>query len=54
MNSLGVSRNQSVSKGQQIGVMGNTGNSFGSHLHFEVHNGGWIYKGGINPLNFLP
>ena len=44
-----VSLNQQVVKGQRIGLSGNTGNSFGDHLHFEV------WKGGVrrNPLCFL-
>ncbi len=39
--------NQSVSKGTQIGVMGNTGNSTAAHLHFAVFTGG-----GTDPLGY--
>lgn len=53
LNSRYVSYGQNVSSGQTIGGMGNTGNSFGNHLHFEVHNGGWDYRSGINPMPFL-
>lgn len=36
--SVAVSLNQRVEKGQVLGYMGNTGYSFGAHLHFEVRN----------------
>lgn len=35
-----VALNQTVTKGQTIGVVGNTGNSFGAHLHFELKRNG--------------
>ncbi|USK67770.1 M23 family metallopeptidase [Peribacillus frigoritolerans] len=51
MESRLVSNGQSISKGQQIGYMGNTGRSTGKHLHFEIHDGAW--KNPINPMKFL-
>ena len=50
LNSVFVSAGENVSAGQQIGTLGNTGNSTGPHLHFEIR-----YQGGPrNPYNFLP
>ncbi|MBM7541542.1 murein hydrolase activator EnvC family protein [Amphibacillus cookii] len=54
LHTLGVSLGQTVSQGQQIGTMGNTGRSFGDHLHFEVHNGQWSQGNGIDPIPYLP
>ena len=50
LSTIGVSVCSSVSSGQWIGAAGNTGNSQGAHLHFEVRQGG----GFINPWFVLP
>ena len=42
LDSLSVSVGQQVTKGQKLGVMGNTGNSFGAHLHFDVMLNGYM------------
>ncbi len=39
MKSRAVSAGQMIKAGDKIGVMGNTGYSFGAHLHFEVREG---------------
>jgi murein DD-endopeptidase MepM/ murein hydrolase activator NlpD len=50
LSAILVSQCQSVGAGQVIGSAGNTGNSFGTHLHFEIRSGG----SHLNPWDYLP
>lgn len=49
LSSLLVNRGDKVDAGQQIGREGNTGQSTGPHLHFEVHVNG----APVNPTRWL-
>ncbi|TSB48324.1 murein hydrolase activator EnvC family protein [Alkalicoccobacillus porphyridii] len=55
LDRIDVSAGQRVSTSQQVGLMGNTGQSFGAHLHFEVHEGSWngSKSNSVNPLNYV-
>ena len=55
LSSMSVSVGQSVSAGDRVGAVGNTGNSTGPHLHFEVTQGGDGWSGGsfVNPNQWL-
>ncbi|PKO99691.1 MAG: peptidase M23 [Bacteroidetes bacterium HGW-Bacteroidetes-8] len=48
LKSANVTIGRAVKRGEQIGIMGNTGRSKGPHLHYEV-----IYRNKtVNPLNY--
>ncbi|GAB2324328.1 peptidoglycan DD-metalloendopeptidase family protein [Alkalibacterium sp. m-11] len=46
---LNVAPGQSVSQGQQLGIMGTTGRSTGVHLHFEIRKNGSV----VNPMSYI-
>lgn len=46
---LFVNNGQTVSKGQVIGYMSDSGNAYGAHLHFEV----WKNNNRIDPTEYL-
>lgn len=49
MSQILVSVGQRVSRGDQIGAMGSSGRSTGTHLHYEVRQGGRA----VNPMTFI-
>jgi Peptidase family M23 len=44
-----------VKQGDVLGYMGDTGYSYGQHLHFELHKGLWNYEksNAVDPVNYL-
>jgi hypothetical protein len=51
LSAINVKVGDEVSGGQSVGMCGNTGRSFGSHLHFEIKTEMW--SGQVNPAQFL-
>jgi len=49
LSGIDVSVGQKVSRGDKIGAMGNTGRSTGTHLHYEIRQGG----SATNPMTFI-
>jgi murein DD-endopeptidase MepM/ murein hydrolase activator NlpD len=40
-----------IEAGQMVGAVGNTGNSSGNHLHFEISSGSYLNQQVIDPQN---
>ncbi len=49
----GLTVGQGLSAGQQLGRVGNTGDSQGPHLHFEIWVGGWRTNSDSHPVDPL-
>ena len=54
LSKVNVKAGQAVKKGDLIGEVGNTGNSTGAHLHYEVRtNKKWSLGRAVNPMPFI-
>jgi murein DD-endopeptidase MepM/ murein hydrolase activator NlpD len=49
-----VNKDQQVQPGTQLGRQGDTGLSWGSHLHLEVDRDAWQTLRSVDPSPFLP
>lgn len=53
MNTILAYVGQSVSKGERIGLMGSTGKSTGSHIHFEIRIGNRYDSYSVDPAPYI-
>lgn len=55
LKTISVKNGQVVKQGQQIGIKGSTGNSTGTHLHFEIHIPSYAVgqPNAVNPLTHI-
>jgi len=49
-----VEKGQRVAAGQRLASVGNTGDSSGAHLHFEIWPDGWYASADSHPIDPLP
>lgn len=55
LNNRLASKGDKVKQGAKIGEMGNTGDSSGVHLHFEIHESEWTFdkENALDPIAYL-
>lgn len=53
LSKVTCSEGDKISRTTKIGVMGNTGNSTGKHLHFEIRNSSNKYADNSNPADYM-
>jgi len=49
LSKVSVKNGQKLNSGEKVGAVGNTGHSFGCHLHFEIR----AYEEFVDPLNYI-
>lgn len=52
LSTYNVSQGDTVNRGQQIAISGDTGISTGPHLHYELHIGGYDQSDRVDPLQY--
>ena len=53
LEQISVETGSFVLEGEEIGLVGNTGNSSGNHLHFEIYSEAENTINNFNPLDYI-